>query len=202
MADAESLKEKVQKLFDSRTKAETELKQVQQKLVDAVDNAERRVRVERLVTSCEEAMTKAYSRHDQLYAYAAKTTEPEQLKAELEKWLNEVTVQNDAILKRAREYIDKCSKTDVTSETSKPATQKNSSKASHHSSVSKTSSQRRKDLLVAQHRREEIEKQNEVALNLARQKQELELNRLHQEKERIEREQKLQMLELEEENRK
>ena len=91
MAEAESLKEKVQKLYDSRTRAETELKKVQQKIVDAVDNAERRVRVERLVTSCEEAMTKAFSRHDQLYAYAAKSTNPEKLKAELEKWLSEVT---------------------------------------------------------------------------------------------------------------
>ena len=44
------MQEKVSKLHDSRTKAEAELNKIQQKLIDAIENAERRVRVDRLVT--------------------------------------------------------------------------------------------------------------------------------------------------------
>ena len=40
-----------------------------------------------------------------------------------------------------------------------------------------------KDLLIAKQRREEIEKQNEAALRIAKQQQELELEQLQQEQE-------------------
>ena len=63
---ADRMQEKVAKLHDSRTKAEAELNKIQQKLNDAIGNAERRVRVDRLVTSCEEAMTKAFAKNEQL----------------------------------------------------------------------------------------------------------------------------------------
>ena len=43
--------EKVQKLHESRAKAETELNKVQQNLNEAVEKQDRRVRVERLVTA-------------------------------------------------------------------------------------------------------------------------------------------------------
>ena len=59
---ADRMQEKVAKLNDSRAKAEAELKNIQQKLNDAIGSAERRVRVDRLVTSCEEAMTKAFAK--------------------------------------------------------------------------------------------------------------------------------------------
>ena len=44
--------DKVRKLFESRVKAETELQRLQEKVQDAVENNDRRVCVERLVTSC------------------------------------------------------------------------------------------------------------------------------------------------------
>ena len=47
--------------------------------------------------------------------------------------------------------------------------------------VLKTSSQRQRDWLFAKHRREEVERQNEAALRLAKQKQELELEQLQEE---------------------
>ena len=67
--------------------------------------------------------------------------------------------------------------------------------------MSKTSSQRQRDLVIAQQRRAEIEKQNEAALRLAKQKQQLELE--HQELEllKLRKEQALRVEELEEENR-
>ena len=54
------MQEKVRKLFESRAKAETELQRLQEKVQDAVENKDRRVRIERLVTSCDEAMTKLF----------------------------------------------------------------------------------------------------------------------------------------------
>ena len=52
------MQQKVSKLHDSRAKAEAEINKVQQKLIVAVGKADRRVRVDQLVTWCEEAKTK------------------------------------------------------------------------------------------------------------------------------------------------
>ena len=179
---ANLVQEKVQKLFDSRAKAETDLNKCQKDVTQAVNNVNRRVRVERLVTSCEEAMTKAFAKNEQLLELAKKTNDPATVTADLEKWLNVTSIQNDEILRNAREYIDQCPKTDNSSLISVEASTKRtkSSKASS-SKVSKTSSQRQRDLLIAKHKREEIERQNEAALRLAKQKQELELEQLQEE---------------------
>ena len=48
---ADRMQEKVAKLHASCAKAEAELNEIQQKLNDAIGNAERRVRVYRLITS-------------------------------------------------------------------------------------------------------------------------------------------------------
>ena len=90
--------EKVQKLFESRAKAEDDLNKIQKEVTEAVSNAERRVRIERLVTYCEEAMTIAFSKTEQLLELAKKTSDPASVKADLEKWLNDTTVLNDEIL--------------------------------------------------------------------------------------------------------
>ena len=174
--------EKVQKLYDSRAKAEADLNRYQRDVTEAVNNADRRVRVERLVTSCEEAMTKAFAKNEQLLELAKKTNDPATVTADLENWLNVTSIQNDEILRRAREYIDQCPKTDNSSQTSvKAATVKTKSSKNSSSKASKTSSQRQRDLLIAKHKREEVERQNEAALRLAKQKQELELEQLQEE---------------------
>ena len=145
---AEPMQEKVRKLFESRSKAETELRRAQQKVQDAVEDGERRVRVERLVSSCEEAMTTLLSKHDLLLNLATKI------------WLSEVTTQNDTILKKARSYIDECPSVDVASEPSTAATPKNKqpskTSSAKTSRQSRTSSQRQRDLLIAKQRKEEI----------------------------------------------
>ena len=139
------MQDKVTKLHDSRATAETELNKIQQKLIDAIGNAERRVRIDRLVTSCEEAITKAFAKNEQLLELANKSTNPEAVKPDLEKWLNDVAVKNDEVLKKAREYLDNCSKTDNASQTSPtPPTQKTKSSKVSSSLRSKTSSQRRR----------------------------------------------------------
>ena len=214
---ADSVAEKIQKLFDGRLKTETELKKVQNEIVDAVNNSKRRVRVERLVTSCDELMSKAFSKNEQLSELAKKTNDPASTSADLEKWLHETTVNNDEILKKARDYIDEHPQSEKLSQNSrKTTTVRTKSNKASSSKSSKTSSQRQRDLIIAQQRREEIEKQNEASLRLARQKQELELERqeleiekmreeqerLRKNQERLRKEQELRVLELEEENRK
>ena len=215
MADSDA--EKIQKLFDGRLKAERELKKVQNEIVDAVNNSERRVRVERLVTYCDELMSKAFSKNEQLLELAKKTNDPASTSADLEKWLHETTVNNDEILKRARDYIDEHPQSEKLSQNSrKTTTVRTKSNKASSSKSSKTSSQRQCDLIIAQQRREEIEKQNETSLGLTKQKQELELEteeleiekmreeqeRLRKNQKRLRKEQELRVLELEEENRK
>ena len=215
MADSDA--EKIQKLFDGRLKAERELKKVQNEIVDAVNNSERRVRVERLVTYCDELMSKAFSKNEQLLELAKKTNDPASTSADLEKWLHETTVNNDEILKKARDYIDEHPQSEKLSQNSrKTTTVRTKSNKASSSKSSKTSSQRQCDLIIAQQRREEIEKQNETSLGLTKQKQELELEteeleiekmreeqeRLRKNQKRLRKEQELRVLELEEENRK
>ena len=150
---------------------------------------------------------------------AKKTYDPALTSADLEKWFHETTVNNDEILKRTREYIDEQPQSEKPSQNSRKTTtvRTKSSKASS-SKLPKTSSQRQRDLIIAQQRRqrrEEIEKQNEASLRLVKQKQELELERheleiekMREEQERLRKhqerhqEQKLRILELEEEKRK
>ena len=168
---------KVQKLYDSRAKAEVDLNRYQKDVRETVNNADRRVRVERLVTSCEEAMTKAFAKNEHLLELAKKTNDPAIVTADLEKWWNVTSIQNDEILKSASDYIDQCPKTYNSSQTlDKSATVKTKSSKASSSKTSKTSSQRQRDLLIAKHKREEAERQNEAALRLAKQKQELELD--------------------------
>ena len=71
--------------------------------MQAVDNAERKVRLERLIKSCDEAMTKSFGKQEHLYSFADKTTDSEALKSDLESWLSDVTVESDDISKKARE---------------------------------------------------------------------------------------------------
>ena len=98
--------------------------------------------------------------------------------------MNVTSIQNDEILRSAREYIDQCPKTDNSSQTSvKATTVKTKSSIAASSKASKTSSQRQRDLLIAKHKREEVERQNEAALRLA--KQELELEQLQENRKRL-----------------
>ena len=122
-------------------------------------------------------MTKALSKNEHLLELAKKSNDPASTSADLEKWLHETTVNNNEILKRAREYIDEQPQSEKLSQYSqKTATVRTKSSKTSSSKLSKTSSQRQPDLIIAQQRQEEIEKQNEASsLRLAKQKQELEL---------------------------
>ena len=83
--------------------------------VEAVYNVEKEVRVERLVKSSEEAMTKSFGKHEQPYPITNKSIQPETLKSDLESWLNDKNVGNDGFLKKAHEYDDGLPETKKTS---------------------------------------------------------------------------------------
>ena len=121
---------------------------LQQKILVAITNGDRKVRVERLVKETGDAMTKAFDRNAQLIAPAFKTSDSETIQAYLEKWLSEVTEQNDENLRNAREYIDSCTRSDMKSHSSVGTINKSASKRSSTSVKTKTSSQRQKDLLI------------------------------------------------------
>ena len=121
-------------------------------------------------------MTKLFAKHEQLFELAGKTEDPSLVKEDLETWLNERTTRNDEILKKARVYIDQCPLFDGASQSSTTVTkskQLRKTSASRTSRQSRTSSQRQRDLLIAKQRKEKIERQNEAALRIAKQQQEL-----------------------------
>ena len=151
--------DKVRKLFESRAKAETELQKLQEKVQDVVENKDRRARIERLLTSCDEAMTKLFAKHEQLFELAGKTEDPSLVKQNLETWSNEVTTRNDENSKKARDYIDQWPLVDAASQSSTTVTkskQPSETSTSRTSRQSRTARQRQRDLLIAKQRKEEI----------------------------------------------
>ena len=60
-------------------------------------------------------MTKAFGKHEQLYTFADKTTDPNALKNDSENWLSDVFAENDEVLKKAEEYINGLLETEKTS---------------------------------------------------------------------------------------
>ena len=155
-------------------KAESEIKRIQQQTNKTPDNGDRRVRVERLVTSCKDARTKTIKRHGQILDLTLRLDDSASLLKGQEVRLNVLTKINDEVLKRARQYIESPPGTDKTSQSSSKTTKKTVSTKSGNSLTSKASNQRQKDLHIAKHCREELERQHESALRLAKQKQEFE----------------------------
>ena len=165
------------KLLESREKVESEVKRLHHQIDEAVQNCDRRVRVERLVTSCKDAMSKAIRRLDQLLERTLNLDDSASLLKKQETWLNVLTTINDVVLKRAHQYSDSLPATDKTSQSSSKTAKKTVSTRSGNSVTSKTSSWRQKDFLIAKHRREELESQHESSFCLAKQKQEIEFQK-------------------------
>ena len=86
-----------------------------------------------------------------------------------------MTNKNDMILTLAQNYIK--SADDKVSEFQEPRASIRSKLPSVMAS-SKTSSQRKHDYVIAKMKREEIEKQNETAIRLAKQKKQMEIDEL------------------------
>ena len=103
------------KLLESREKADLEVKRIHQQIDEAVQMGDPGVQVERLVTSCADAMTKAVRRYDQLLQLTLKVDDSASLLKEKETWLTLLTTTNDEVLKQACQFIDLQPATDNTS---------------------------------------------------------------------------------------
>ena len=172
-----SLDQKVKKLYAARSKREADLHAIHEDILHCINIQSRRVKVERLVTKCNDAFMTVVDKNEDLIAFAGKTEDPSALVPSLESYLEAMTTKNDKILTSARNYIN--SADDKVSEFQEP-------RASIHSRLpsimtsSKTSSQRKHDYVIAKMKREEIEKQNEAAIRLAKQKKQMELDELEE----------------------
>ena len=132
-------------------------------------------------------------KNEDLIAFAGKTEDPSALVPSLESYLEAMTTKNDKILASARNYIN--SADDKVSEFQEPRASIRSRVPSIMTS-SKTSSQRKHDYVIAKMKREEIEKQNEAAIRLAKQKKQMELDELEENNRKRLAEATLQELEL------
>ena len=170
-----SLDQKVKKLYAARSKREAELHAIHEDILHCINSQSRRVKVERLVTKCNEAFMTVVDKNEDLIAFAGKTEDPSALVPSLESYLEAMTTKNDKIVTSARNYIN--SADDKVSELQEPRALILSRLPSIMTS-SKTSSQRKHDYVIAKMKREEIEKQNEAAIRLAKQKKQMEIDEL------------------------
>ena len=116
-------------------------------------------------------------KNDYLNAFAGKTEDPSALVLSLESYLEAMTTKNHTILTSAQNYIN--SADDKVSEIQEPRASIRSRLPSLMAS-SKTSSQRKHNYVIAKMKREEIEKQNEAAIRLAKHKKQMELDELEE----------------------
>ena len=153
----------VQNLFDSRAKTETDQNKFQEDVTEAVNNAERRVCVEQLVTYCEEAMTKAFSKNEQLLDLVTKTSDPASVAVDLEKVAerqHRPKRWNSQECKGPNRAVPQQWK-DIT--VFKWDYKKVSSSKASNSKVPTPSTEKKRKLLIAQQKREKVERQNELA---------------------------------------
>ena len=174
-----SLNQKVKKLYTARSKREAELHAIHKDILPCKNSQIKRVKVERLVKKRNEVFMTVVDTNEDLIAFAGKTEDPSALLPSLESYLEAMTTKNDKILTSARNYIN--SADDKVSEFQEPRTSIRY-RLPYIMTSSKTSSQRKHDYVIAKMKREEIEKQNEAAIRLAKQKKQMQLDELEQKK--------------------
>ena len=67
-----SLDQKVKKLYAARSKREAELHAIHEDILHCINSQSRRVKVERLVTKCNEAFMTVVDKNEDLIAFAGK----------------------------------------------------------------------------------------------------------------------------------
>ena len=164
-----TLQDKFNKLYSARAKLEAELNNIYGEINNAVDKQDRKVKIERLIVKCKDAFTRVVDKNEELFDLAQKTEDPDAACKNLEKWLETVTKKTDEFIAAARGYINSVHD----KETAELYTSHQSRSGSHMTS-SKRSSQRHRDLELSRLKREELEKQHEAKLRIARQRLEIE----------------------------
>ena len=179
----DSQQEKIQKLHENRLKAQTELINLQQKILDSITNGDRRVRVECPVKETDDAMTKAFTRKEQLITLATETFDSgTNHSSRLGKMVDRSHWSNWPYVEKSLQYMDSCTGSEVKSHSLVATVNKSASKRSSTSVKTKTSDQRQNDLVLATRRWKELHRQNPNAVRLDKQKQETARKQLEREK--------------------
>ena len=100
------LDKKVKKLYAARSKREAELHAIHEDILNCINSQSRRVKVERLVTKCNEAFMTVVDKNEDLIAFAGETEDPSAVFPSLESYLEALTTKNDKILTSAQNYIN------------------------------------------------------------------------------------------------
>ena len=83
-----------------------ELHAIHEDFLHCINSQSRRVKVERLVTKCNEAFMTVVHKNGDLIAFAGKTEHASALVPSLESYLEAMTTKNDKILTSARNYFN------------------------------------------------------------------------------------------------
>ena len=160
----------MKKLFDARSNIDSELRNIHRDIKDAIDRQDRRVKFERLASKLKDVFSILAQKNEELFDLASKAENPDSIYPVLEKWLDYVTKNYDKFLLAIRSYIDSVADRDTVCEGVNPQGQ---SKRSSRGTTSSMSSQRKHNFLMAKLKREEVEKQEQAAMHLAKQKHEI-----------------------------
>ena len=87
--------EKLKKPFNARSNLESELRNINKDITDAIDRQDRRVKVERLVSKLKDVFSKLVQKNEELFDLASKTENPDSIYPVLEQWLDDVTNNTD-----------------------------------------------------------------------------------------------------------
>ena len=164
-----TLQDECNKIYSARAKLEAELNNIYGEINNAVDKQDRKVEIERLIVKCTDALTRVVDENEELFDLAQKTEDPDAACKNLEKWLETVTKKTDEFIAAARGYFNSVHD----KETAELYASQQSRSGSHITS-SKKSSQRQRDLELSKLKRQELEKQHEAKLRIARQHLEIE----------------------------
>ena len=164
-----TLQDKFNKLYSARAKLEAEPNNIYGEINNAVDKQDRKVKIERLIVKCKDAFTRVVDKNEELFDLAKNTEDTDAVCKNLEKWLETKTKKTDEFIAAARGYINSV----YDKETAELHTSHHSRSDSHMTS-SKRSSQRQRDLELSKLKREELEKQHEAKLRIARERLEIE----------------------------
>ena len=146
--------------MNGRTSLENELSVVHSRISESLEGPIRKTIKNPLIESCKNILEKALAKNDELVILANKTDKPSKLLTELAAWWDRIVKVNDEVFGKARAHMESNQASEVcVSETSRSKVSSNSAKSgsSKQSSMkSLTTSERRKELLLAKMKREEL----------------------------------------------
>ena len=186
----ESLLETASRLFKSGNRFENELRNTYEDLESVLtSDTKRKTKVESLLGRAEEKLQKAITTNNQLRDIAPNTDDPQKTIEDLDQWLQNAMASHDKTTTMARYYLDGTSDKateDAESVPSRKSIGSRSHKSSQPSSraASMISSQRRRALEATKLRAQEAERQTAAAMQLEKDRFDLRLKEIAEEKRR------------------